>query len=174
MKWLVYPDGAADQTVPVVDLEDPFKQLVSGRLVRRHLTLQKVDRLGHAPGEVHQGVGRVPSVQSLVAAVDPAGAGQEGKGTASVVCVRHDSRRQSGPAYWPARTLTWRRPSPPGRSRTRCCRWSDNRPAGCRQSVACRQSPRPPTRRSARSESGKSRRTNLASPCPTPAPSSRG
>lgn len=172
MNSLVYPDGAADQTVPVVDFEDPFKQLVSGRLVRRHLTLQQIDWLGHAPGEVHQGVGRVPSVQSLVAAVNPAGRGRKA-GTGSVD-VRHDSYRQSGPAYSLARTLTWRRPSPPGRSRTRCCRWSDNRPAGCRQSVACRQSPRPPTRRSARSESGKFRRTNLASPCPTPAPSSRG
>lgn len=69
---LVYPDGAADQTVPVVDFEDPFKQLVSSRLVRRHLTLQQVNWLGHAPGEVHQGVGCVPSVQSLIAAVNPA------------------------------------------------------------------------------------------------------
>lgn len=77
-KLLVYPDGAADQTVPVVDFEDPLEQLVSGHLVRRHLTLQQVHWLGDAAGKVHQGVGRVPPIQSLVAAINPeGGAGME-------------------------------------------------------------------------------------------------
>lgn len=101
---LVYPDGAADQTVPVVDFEDPFEQLVSGRLVRRHLTFQQVDWLGHAPGEVHQGVGCVPSIQSLIAAVDPAGRSR--KAETGNVALRDNSYRQSG-----KRPICWHRHS---------------------------------------------------------------
>ncbi len=45
MQHSAYPDGAADETVSVVDFENSFKQLVSGHLVCCHLTLQQVHRL---------------------------------------------------------------------------------------------------------------------------------
>lgn len=70
-----YPDGAADEAVSVVDFEHAFKQLVTGRLVCGHLTLQQVHGLRNTTREVHQCVSRVPPIQSLVAAVNPAGRG---------------------------------------------------------------------------------------------------
>lgn len=73
MQLLDYPDGAADETVSVVDFENPFKQLVTGHLVCCHLTLQQVHRLRNTTCEIHQGIGRVPPVQSLIAAINPAG-----------------------------------------------------------------------------------------------------
>lgn len=68
-----YPDGAADEAVSVVNFENSFKQLVTRRFVRGHLTLQQVHGLWNAAGEVHQSVGSVAAVQSLIAAVNPAG-----------------------------------------------------------------------------------------------------
>lgn len=79
MQLLAYPDGAADETVSVVDFENPFKQLVTGHLVCCHLTLQQVHRLRDPTCEIHQCIRRVPPIQSLVAAVNPAGrAGRAG------------------------------------------------------------------------------------------------
>ncbi|TNN61980.1 hypothetical protein EYF80_027815 [Liparis tanakae] len=51
--------------------KNSFKQLVSGHLISRHLTLQQVHGLGDAAREIHQRVGRVPPVQTLVAAIHP-------------------------------------------------------------------------------------------------------
>lgn len=77
---MTHPDGAADEAVPVVDLQHPLKQLVAGHLVSGHLALQQVHGLRHAPCEVHQGIRRVPAVQGLVAAVHSAGTGRGGRG----------------------------------------------------------------------------------------------
>lgn len=71
-----YPYGAADESTAVVDLQHALKQLVTGRLVCGVLALLQVHRLRHPPCEVHQGIGRVPSVQRLIAAVEPDGQGQ--------------------------------------------------------------------------------------------------
>lgn len=83
-----------------------------------------------------------------------------------------DSFSQTGSIYLLALVLTWRTPSPPGRSRTRCCRWSGSKSALRSPSAAGRRSPRPPTHRTARTGSGRSRRRTLAFLYPTPGPSS--
>ena len=79
MQTPTYPDGAADEAVPVVDFEDSLEELVPGRFIGSHLTLQQVHGLRDAAGEVHQCVGCVPPIQSLVAAINPAGGGGRGR-----------------------------------------------------------------------------------------------
>ncbi len=69
--------------------------------------------------------------------------------------------------------LTWHRPSPPARSRTRCCHWSGSTPALRSLWAADHRSPRPPTRRTARTGSGRSRRRTRVFLHPTPGPSSQ-
>lgn len=67
---------------------------------------------------------------------------------------------------------TWRKLSPPGRSRTRCCRLSGSKPADYPQWAAGHQSPHPPILQNARSGSERSQRMILLSPDPIPDPSS--
>lgn len=71
MALLAYPNGAADEAISVVDFQNPLEQLVPGHLICCHLTLQQVNRLWDATREVHQCIGCVPPIQSLVATVNP-------------------------------------------------------------------------------------------------------
>lgn len=45
LQYLLYPDGAADKAVSVVNFENSFEQLVTSHLICSHLTLQQIHRL---------------------------------------------------------------------------------------------------------------------------------
>lgn len=67
-----HPDGAADESVSIVDLQDSLEQLVPGHLILSIHSFQQVHRLWDPTGEVHQSVSCVPTIQSFVAAVHSA------------------------------------------------------------------------------------------------------
>lgn len=56
----------------MVDFEDALKQLDACFLVLTEVTLQQVNGLGDTSSKIHQRVGRVSAIQSLVAAINPA------------------------------------------------------------------------------------------------------